>query len=150
MSADKINDKACAELTEMIFEVVKDKILSFINQSWFSRISGDANEARKTGEEKVLVFLKFLADGFKGVLPITLLLKCQRLKGFGGGTSKGTFNAMIDAYHTYSSNNSLTKQLTCAVADGASINFGCHPWPFIKLSRLVGWELQYYNVWIIS
>ena len=76
-------------------------------------------------EEKELVFLKILADGFKGVLPITFLLKCQTLNNFGSGTSEGTLNTMIDTYHTYSSNDSLTKQLTCAVADGASVNFGC-------------------------
>ena len=91
--------------------------------------------------EKELVFLKILADGLKGVLPITFLLKYQRLKDFGGGTSKGILNAMIDANHTYSSNYSLTKQLTFAVADGASVNFGCHTGAFTKLSKLVGWEL---------
>ena len=78
--------------------------------------------------EKELVFLKILADGLKGVLPITFLLKCQRLKDFGGGTSKGTLNAMIDAYHTYSSNDSLTKQLICA------LNFRYHTQAFTKLS----------------
>ena len=91
--------------------------------------------------EKELVFLKILADGLKGVLPVTFLLKYQRLKDFGGGTSKGILNTMIDANHTYSSNYSLTKQLTFAVADGASVNFGCHTGAFTKLSKLVGWEL---------
>ena len=54
---------------------------------------------------------------------------------------QGTLNAMIDAYHTYSSNNPLTKQLTCAVADGVSVNFGYFTGAFTKLSRLEGWEL---------
>ena len=60
----------------------------------------------------------------------TFLLKCQKLKDFGVSTSKGTLN-----------NDSLTKQLTCAVAGGVSVNFGCHTGAFTKLSRLVGWEL---------
>ena len=101
MSANKINDKACPELAEIIFEVVKDKVSCFINQSQFSAITGDASKARKMGKEKELVFLKILADGFKGVLPITFLLKCQRLIDFRGGTSEGTLIAMNDAYHTY-------------------------------------------------
>ena len=63
------------------------------------------------------------------------------MKDFGGGTSEGTLNAMIDTYHTYSLNDSLTKQLTYAVADGASVNFWCHTRAFTKLSELVGWEL---------
>lgn len=48
---------------------------------------------------------------------------------------------MIEAYHTYSSNDSLIKQLTCAVADRDPVNFGCHTRAFTKLSELVGWEL---------
>ena len=53
MSADKINDKACgAELAEIISEVVKDKVSYFINQSWFSTISGEATEAKKWAMKK--------------------------------------------------------------------------------------------------
>ena len=141
MSTNKINDKACAKLAEIISEIVRDKGSNFINQSRFSKISGDASEARKTSKEKELVFLKILADGFKGVLPVTFQLNCQRLKDFGGGTSKRTLNAIIDAYHTYSPNDSLTKPLTCAAADGASVDSGCHTGVFTKLSELVGWEL---------
>lgn len=63
------------------------------------------------------------------------------MKDFGGGTIKGTLNAMIEAYHTYSSNDSLTKQLACAVADRDPVNFGCHTRASTKLSELVAWEL---------
>ena len=59
-SANKINDKACVELADIIFDVVKDKVSYFVNQSRFSTISGDASEARKTTEEKELVFLFYL------------------------------------------------------------------------------------------
>ena len=58
MFANKINDKAFAELAEIISEDVKGKVSYFINQSRFSTISGDPSTARKTGEEKELVFLK--------------------------------------------------------------------------------------------
>ena len=100
MSTDKTNDKACAELAETISEIAKDKVSYFINQSRFSTISRDVSKARKTGEEKELVFLKILADGFKGVLRITFLLKCQKLNDFRGGTSDGKLSAVIDAFHT--------------------------------------------------
>ena len=60
ISANKINDKACVELADIIFDVVKDKVSYFINQSRFSTISGFASEARKTTEEKELVFLFYL------------------------------------------------------------------------------------------
>ena len=67
MFANKINDKAFAELAEIISEDVKDKVSYFINQSRFNTISGDPSKARKTGEEKELVFLKILTDCIKGV-----------------------------------------------------------------------------------
>lgn len=62
----------------------------------------------KTRKEKELVVLKILADCFKYVLPITFLLKCQKLKDFQSGTSNNTLSVMIDAYHTYSLHNYLT------------------------------------------
>ena len=80
MSTNKTNDKACTELAEVHSEVVKNKVLQFISEH--------ASKARKTSKEKELVFLKILADGFKGVIPNKFALKCQRMKDFGGGTLK--------------------------------------------------------------
>ena len=112
-----------------------------IEQSRFLTISGDASEARKTSEEKELVFSKILATGFKGVVPITVLLKCQSLKDFGGGTSKGTLDAMLNALSLYASQEVIFKKIICAVADGAAVNFGRHSGALVILSELVGWNL---------
>ena len=122
MSLDKINHVACAKFAEIIAEVIQDKIAEFINQSRFHTISGDASESRKTTEDKELVFLKFLADGFKGIVPVTVLLKCQRLKDFGGGNAEGTLRAMIDALIVYSPKKTFLKKLICAVADGLTLD----------------------------
>ena len=139
MSLDKINHVVCAEFAEIIVEVIQDKIVEFINQSRFHTTSGDASEPRKTTEDKELVFLKFLADGFKGIAPVTVLLKCQRLKNF--GNAEGTLSAMIDMLSVYSPKETFLKKLICAVADGASVNFGCHQGALAKLSEMVGWDL---------
>ena len=102
MSLDKINHVACAEFAEIIVDVIQDKIGEFINQSWFHTISGDTSKSRKTTEDKELAFLTFLADGFKGIVPVTILLKCQRLKDFGSGKAEVTLSAMIGALSVYS------------------------------------------------
>ena len=59
MSADKINDRACAELTEMIFEVVKDKILSFINQLDSVESQGMPTKQEKRAKKKYWSFKNF-------------------------------------------------------------------------------------------
>ena len=99
-----------------------------IEQPRFLTISGDASEAKKTSEEKELVFSKILATGFKGVVPITVLLKCQSLKDFGGGPSKVTLDAMLHALSLYASQEVIFKKIICAVADGASLNFWTPFW----------------------
>ena len=120
MSLDKVTHVACAEFAEIIAEVIQDKIAEFINQSQFHTISGDASESRKTTEDKELVFLKFLADGFKGIIPVTVLLKCQRLKDFGGGNAEVALSAMINALSVYSPKETSLKELIFAVVNGAS------------------------------
>ena len=139
MPLDKINHVACAEFAKIIAEVIQDKIAEFINQSWFHTISGNTSESRKTTEDKELVFLKFLADGFKGI--VLVLLKCQRLKDFGSGNAEGTLSAMIDALSVFSPKETFLKKLICGVADGASVNFGRHQGAITKLSEMVRWDL---------
>ena len=141
MSLDKINHVACAEFAKIIVEVIQDKIAEFINLSRFHTISGDASKSRKTTVDKKLVFLKFLADGFKGIVPVTVLLKCQRLKDFGSGKAEGTLSAMINALSVYTPKETFLRKLICAVADGASVNFGRHQGALTKLSEMVCWNL---------
>ena len=121
-SADKCNNFACSELTEVICEVIESKVKQLCVATKFAAIYGDASESRKTSEEKELLFTKIVASGFQGVMPLTLLLKCQSLKEFGRGTADGTFKAMIDAVHFYVPKAVFTKKIICAVADGHVLN----------------------------
>ena len=88
-------------------------------QSRFSIISTDPSRVRKTNEENELIFLKILAYGFKGILPITFLLKSLEVVS---PTAHVMLYVMIDAYHTYFSNDCLEKQVTCSVANQVSVN----------------------------
>ena len=141
MSLDKISHVACAEFAEIIVEVIQDKIGEFINQSRFHTISGDTSKSRKTTEDKELAFLTFLADGFKGIVPVTILLKCQRLKDFGSGKAEVTLSAMIGTLSVYSPKEIFLRKIICVIADGASVNFGHHQGALSKLSEMVCWNL---------
>ena len=140
-SNNKVNHVACGEFAEIIAEVVHDFVKDLIEKSNFATISGDASEARKTSEEKELVFSRLIASGCHGVVPVTVLLKCQRLKDFGGGTSDGTFTAMNGAMESYVSSEKFISKLVCAVADGASVNFGKHSGALTQLCQLTAWDI---------
>ena len=42
----------------------------------------------------------------------------------------------------YSPKETFLKKLICAVADGASVNFGHHQGALTKLSEMIGWDLS--------
>ena len=60
------------------------------------------------------MFLKLLAKEFSGYVPVTFLLKCQRLKDFGGASAEGTFKVMLDALRLYFPSDELVKNSLCS------------------------------------
>ena len=106
-TVDKVNNKSCREMVDIISEVIMDIMKGYFEKGNFLSMSGDASEARKTAEEKELVFGKLLVNGHNGFVPCTFLLKCQSLKEFGGGTAEGTFQAMHNAVTHYVEENRL-------------------------------------------
>ena len=57
---DKINVKACTELVDVISEVVREIIKEYLGKSKFMLMCCDASEARKTSEEKELIYATIL------------------------------------------------------------------------------------------
>ena len=57
-TTDKINDNACAEMAVIIGDVLSDIVKEYTER--FMSISCAASEARKTSEEKELVYAKIL------------------------------------------------------------------------------------------
>ena len=121
-SSDKLNRFACVEMIDILAEVVTDISKQLIQKSHFISLASDASEARKTSEEKELIFSKVLIRGYKGFVPCTF--KCQSLKRFGGGTAEGTFEAMKDAALQYVDEEKFKIMLVSLAADGAAVNFG--------------------------
>ena len=140
-TTDKINNFACVEMVDIICEVIVDMMKGFFKNANFVSLTGDASEARKTSEEKELVYGKLLVEGFKGYVPCTFLLRCQSLKKFGGGTASGTFEAMKDAVLLYVDAEKFKQMLICLTADGASVNFGKYNGALKLMSEFVGWEV---------
>ena len=140
-SADKLNDKACSEIVNVIATVIVDCLTDYFKECNFITASADASEARKTSEEKELVFGKVIIKGYNGVVPCCFLLKCQSLKEFGGVTGKATFEAVKNALTTCMSEEAMKKMLICIAIDGAAVNFGKHHGAVNIMKELVGWYL---------
>ena len=66
-------------MAEILCNIIMSKVQDFCSKSNFFTLTADANEATKTGEEKELVFVKMLANGHQGFVPVNFLMKCQRL-----------------------------------------------------------------------
>ena len=128
-------------MASILCDVLTSTVIGYCDESRFTSLSGDGSEARKTVEAKELVFLKLLAKGFSGYVPVTFVLKCQRLKYFGGASAEGTFKAMLDALESYFPSDELVKKIVCVVADGASVNFGNISRALTRMVGLVSWDL---------
>ena len=70
------------------------KILQYCN---FFSLQQDGTEARKTKEEKELVYAKVVIRG----KPVELFLKCQRMNDFGGVDAISLKKACDNAFETF-------------------------------------------------
>ena len=140
-TTEKINVKACAEMVDVISEVVSEIIKEYLGKSKFMSVSCDASEARKTSEEKELVYAKILIKCSKGVFPCISLLKCQVLKDLGGGTAAGIYEAVKDAILSYLDEPSIKNKLVCLTMDGDSVNFGVKSGSIKRFCDYVGWDV---------
>ena len=97
--------------------------------------------SQKTPEEKELVYGKVVARGDHGFVPLTLLLKCQSLKDFGGADGEGTYKAMLNATELYIDQELLKKMLVCLTFDGAAVNFGRLRGELARMCDHVDWNV---------
>ena len=97
----------------------------------FVCLAVDGTEARKTREEKELVYAKFLA--MDGRVTITWLLNCFRMRDFGGLTADATFDVM---------KREAKSMLLIVCADGVIVNFGRHNGALNQLKEWVGHLLR--------
>ena len=83
----------------------------------------DGSQAWKTGEEKELIYRKFLVRGAVGLSPCTFvsLSNYERLRR---GYADETKEAFIAACAKFGDMEVLRKKINCLCADGAAVNMG--------------------------
>ena len=81
-STDKLNKTVCSEMIDNLAEVISE-MMDYLEKARFASVSGDGSQSWRIGEEKELIYGKFLVRGNVGLSPCTFLLACQVLKDFG-------------------------------------------------------------------
>lgn len=140
-SNTKTSCQACVEFLEALAFVIKEKTKECISNSNFLTISADGSEARKTREEKELVFGKVCVKSEAGLVPLTLLLKCRSMIDFGGTDSTSVYKAMKSACLEYIDEDTLASMLVSICTDGASVNFGNKNGALRQFQEFVGWNI---------
>ena len=137
----KLNRMMCAELITILAEVVRELIKELLasETTHFVCLAGDGTDARKTREEKESVYLKCLANGFKGHVTLSCLLRCFNMRDSGGPNAVATFDVMKRTLLEYIPSEEEAKaRLIIVCADGASVDFGCHSGAFTQLQEWAG------------
>lgn len=118
----KDDEHACAIFVHFLAEAVRNDIKSILGMANFFAGEMDGSEARKTREEKELVYCKVVIRG----QPVELLLRCQKMNDFGGVDAACTKKAFDDAFtKKYGvSPERYNNHLVAVCADGASVNMG--------------------------
>ena len=80
-STDKLNKTVCSEMIDNLAEVISG-MMDYFEKATFASVSGDGSQAWRTGEEKELIYGKFLVRGDVGLSACTFYLACQVLKDF--------------------------------------------------------------------
>ena len=130
-SRDKLNKTVCSEMIDNLAEVISE-MMDYFEKATFASVSGDGSQAWRAGEEKELIYGKFLVRGDVGLSPSTFLLACQVMKDFGGANADVKKEAFIAACAGHM--EVLKKKITCLCADGAAVNMGRKRGALIQLS----------------
>ena len=122
ISDSKVNTFAAREMVSCLAEAVTNMVETKIKESTFVSIGCDGSEARKTRDEKELVYCKVVSD-FGFATPV-FILACKSAKDFGGANADGVFAAIQNSGLEYMTEEEIENKLPCIVADSASVNFG--------------------------
>lgn len=113
---------SCAIFVQYLADAMRDDIQSILKSANFFSGEMDGSEARKTQEEKELIYTNVVIRG----RPVELFLKCQRMTDFGGVDAKGTKAAFDAAFQIDFKvpQEKYDKHFVSVCADGAAVNMG--------------------------
>ena len=117
--------RACEEYVSYLAESIRDKLAMILLSSKAFSILTDGSEARKTGMEKELIFIRVICGG----IPVYFCSALQDWNEF-GSTNADSLKLAVDT--AFDENNGLVKLpkntykycMISSTADGASVNFG--------------------------
>ena len=132
-STEKLNKTVYEEIIDILVEVISE-MKDYLEKARFVSVSGVDSQAWKTGEEKELIYGKFVVRGNVGLSPCTLLLACQVIKDFGRVNADATKKAFIAACAKFADMEVLRKNITCLCADRAAVNMGRKRGSLIQLT----------------
>ena len=92
VSESKANKHTAREMVAILAEVVSELVAEKVKESQFMSVGSDGSEARKTRDEKEMVYGKVVCRGDFGVKTPVFLLACKALKDFGGANADGVFS----------------------------------------------------------
>ena len=132
-STEKLNKTVYREIIDILAEVISE-IKDYLEKARFVSVSGVDSQAWKTGEEKELIYGKFLVRGNVGLSPCTFLLACQIIKDFGRVNADAMKEAFIAACAKFADMEVLRKNITCLCADRAAVSMGRKRGSLIQLT----------------
>ena len=139
MMESKSSRKNCTTYINYLAEVVRSDVSELLKSSKF--ISGlcDGSEARKTKEEKELVYAKLVIDG----KPVCIFLCCQSMKDFNGTDAAAVLSAYKDGFTKYQIDitGDDKEKFVAACADGASVNMGSKTGAMTMLKNSIPWMI---------
>lgn len=109
------------ELIQHMVDAQKATISRILSQGSFSVLS-DGSQARKTGCEKELVFVRVLHKG----APVYFVVALQDMDSYGAVNAENLKQAIDDVFmkNLKLSEEHYLNGLVCAAADGAAVNTG--------------------------
>ena len=120
--AGKDNSERCREFFLFLAQAMKEDVKVMLKRANFFSGLSDGSQARKTGAEKELVYVKLVVNGS----PVELVLRCQHMADFFGEDAQAVKNAFDNAFLTTFEvpEDRFENLLVAACTDGASVNMG--------------------------
>ncbi|KAL5016137.1 hypothetical protein ScPMuIL_005726 [Solemya velum] len=118
--------KSARKFIEVIANVIREKIAIIVSSATAFSILSDGSQARKTGSEKELIFIRVVREG----IPVFLCAALQNIDTFGDADANNLKLSIDGAFGNVEkvtiAGDKYTNLLVSATADGASVNTGIY------------------------
>ena len=140
----KQNDRVCAEMIDIIKNVIQDEVAEVLASKTAFSILFDGSQPKKTGSEMELVYVRVVNDG----VPVYYCVGLQEMAHFGGANAEAIKEAVDDVFGKQLKIDSECYKYKCVsvTGDGASVNTGVYGGVFTLLGKDRPWLLKLHCV----